>query len=94
MALIEDIFKGNPLTAFAIGVGAVLLAPPALQVLRPMAKELIKGGMLAYRGLAELGELTGDIIAEAQHELVQQATDTQPPTPAVSTRRRQTPRSS
>ena len=53
MALLEDLFKGNLLTAVAVGIDAVLLAPAAGQVLRPAAKAVIKGGMLAYRGLAE-----------------------------------------
>ena len=67
--MFEDLLKGNPLTVVAVGLGAVLLAPMAGQVLRPMVKEVIKGGMLAYRGLAELGQTMGDIMAEAQHEL-------------------------
>jgi len=69
MAIVDDILKGSVLTAMAVGVGAVFLAPLAGQVLRPLVKEVIKGGMLAYQGLAELGEAVGDIMAEAQHEL-------------------------
>jgi hypothetical protein len=65
MALLEDLFKGNLLTAVAVGIGAVLLAPAAGQVLRPAAKAVIKGGMLAYRGLGELGEMASDLAAEA-----------------------------
>jgi hypothetical protein len=71
MALLEDLFKGNLLTAVAVGIGAALLAPAAGQVLRPAAKAVIKGGMLAYRGLAELGEMASDIAAEASAELEQ-----------------------
>ena len=56
MAMLDELFKGNMLTAVAVGLGAVLLAPVAGQVLRPAAKAAIKGGILAYQGLAELGE--------------------------------------
>jgi hypothetical protein len=69
MALLEDVFKGNLLTGLAIGLGALLLAPIVGQVLRPAGKAVIKGGMLAYQGLAELGEVAGDLFAEAHAEL-------------------------
>jgi hypothetical protein len=55
MALLEDVFKGTALTGIAIGLGAILLAPTVGQLLRPAAKAVIKGGMVAYQGLAELG---------------------------------------
>jgi hypothetical protein len=71
--MLDDILKGNILTAVAVGLGAVLVAPLAGPVLRPAAKAAIKGGMLAYQGLAELGEMVGDIVAEAQAELVSQS---------------------
>jgi hypothetical protein len=48
MAVLDDILKGNVLTSLAVGVGTVLLAPVARQVLRPAAKAVIKGGILAY----------------------------------------------
>src|SRR6202171_5223066 len=66
MALLEDVFKGNVLTVAAIGLGALLLAPTIGQVLRPAAIAVIKGGMLAYQGLAELGEGAGDLAAETR----------------------------
>lgn len=72
MALLENLFKGNVLTGVAIGFGAVLFAPMAGQVLRPTAKALIKGGMLAYKGIADLGEVASDMVAEAQAELAQE----------------------
>ena len=71
MALLEDLFKGNMLTGVAVGLSAVLLAPAAGQVLRPAAKAVIKGVMLAYRGLAGLGEMASDLVAEAGAELAQ-----------------------
>jgi hypothetical protein len=69
MAMLNDLLKGNILTAVAVGVGAVFLAPLAGPVLRPTAKAAIKGGILAYQGLSGLGEVVGDILAEAQHEV-------------------------
>jgi len=72
LALLEDVFKGNPLTVAAVGIGAYLLAPTLGQVLRPAAKAIIKGGILAYQGLAALGETASDLAAEARSELYQQ----------------------
>jgi hypothetical protein len=71
MALLDDLFKGNPLTGIAIGIGAYLLAPTIGPALRPAAKAVIKAGILAYQGLAELGEMASDLAAEAQSELNQ-----------------------
>jgi hypothetical protein len=73
MALLEDVFKGNALTGIAIGLGAILLAPTVGQLLRPAAKAVIKGGMLAYQGLAELGETATDLVAEARATIFQYA---------------------
>jgi hypothetical protein len=84
MALLEDVFKGNALTGIAIGLGALLLAPTLGQLLRPAAKAVIKGGMLAYQGayqgLAELGETASDLVAEARAELEQKGDTEVPPT--------------
>jgi len=72
MVLLGDLLKGNPLTALAIGVGAVLLAPTIGSLLRPAAKAVIKGGILAYQGLAEFGETASDLVAEARADMEQQ----------------------
>jgi len=74
MALVEDLFKGSTVTGVAVGVGALLLAPTVLpaigRVIRPAAKAVIKGGMVFYREtLAEVGEVAGDLLAEARAEL-------------------------
>lgn len=74
MALFEDMFKGgNIITGLAVGIGAAVLVPAVAPVLRPMAKSLIKAGLVAYdQGrtmLADLGERTGDIMAEARAEM-------------------------
>ena len=55
-----------------VGLSAVLLAPMAGQVLRPAAKAAIKGGILAYQSVAELGEAVGGLVAAAQAELASQ----------------------
>jgi len=74
MALVEDLFKGSTVTGLAVGVGALLLAPTVLpavgRVIRPAAKAVIKSGMVFYREtLAEVGEVAGDLFAEARSEL-------------------------
>jgi hypothetical protein len=82
MALLDDIFQGNMLTAVVVGLGAVLLAPLAGPVLRPAAKAAIKGAMVAYQAVAELGEAVGDMVAEVQHEWGEAETEAagRPPT--------------
>jgi hypothetical protein len=65
--------------AIAIGAGAVLLAPVIMPViagvLKPLAKNVIKGGILAYEGvkvaLAETKETVEDITAEAYAEIAE-----------------------
>jgi hypothetical protein len=64
-------------TAMAIGAGAVLLAPVVIpvmaSVMKPLAKAVIKGGLLAYENariaVAETKETIEDIAAEAQSEM-------------------------
>lgn len=74
MALIEDVFKGNVVTGVAIGVAALILGPsliPAVgRALRPAAKTVIKGGIVAYREtVSAIGELTSGLVEEATREL-------------------------
>ena len=83
MALVEDLFRGSTVTGLAVGLGAVLLAPtvvPALgRVVRPALKAAIKGGMVFYREtVAEIGEVAGDLFAEARAELEHNGHDTSP----------------
>jgi hypothetical protein len=82
MALFEDILKGGTGTGLLVGLGAVLLAPTVLpavgRVLRPVAKTAIKTGMVFYNEtLSGVGEVTGDIVAEARAELEQEQSDTE-----------------
>lgn len=61
------------------GIGAVILAPvlvPAVAgVGKPIAKSLIKGGLVLYEkskgALAEVGESFEDIVAEARAEIAE-----------------------
>src|SRR5690349_20223417 len=71
----EAIFKGgNIVTGLAIGIGGALVVPiilPALGgLLRPAAKAVIKGGIVAYdwgrEVAAQVGEATSDVVAEAR----------------------------
>ena len=71
MALLDDILKGDMLTGLAVGLGIVLIAPVAGQVLRPAAKAVVKGGILAYHSVGAFGEAVGDIVAKVQHELTE-----------------------
>jgi Protein of unknown function (DUF5132) len=81
MAFFEEMFKGNLGSGLAVGIGvtvvAPLLAPVIGGVMRPLAKTLIKAGLLAVdaglEGLARLNETAGDMVAEARAELDQAA---------------------
>jgi len=74
MALLDDIFKGNAIRGVAVGAAALFFGPTALptigRALRPVAKTVIKGGIMLYREtVAGIGELTTDLVAEAKSEL-------------------------
>ena len=77
MAILENMFKGNIGTTLLVGVAAAVAAPlitPAMSnLLRPAAKAVIKGGILAYdqgrEAVAQLGETASDIAAEARADL-------------------------
>ena len=73
MALFEDVFEGGMGPGLAV-VGAVVLAPTLLpavgRIMRPVAKAAIKGGLVLYREtLAGVGDVAGDLVAEARAEL-------------------------
>jgi uncharacterized protein DUF5132 len=69
-------YKSGLATGLMLSAGAALFAPVLQPLLarwgRPVAKGAVKGGLAAYevgRGrLAELGEKTQDLLAEAQIE--------------------------
>jgi hypothetical protein len=64
-------------TSLVIGAGIVLLAPIVMpmvaSVMKPLAKAVIKGGLMAYESskvaLAETKETLEDLAAEAKAEI-------------------------
>src|SRR6516164_1504283 len=71
-----------------IGAGRGAWQPIAQHsVLRPLAKTAIKGGILAYQGVAGFIEGVGDIVAEAAAETRQHVTTTAQPAEARTTGR-------
>jgi hypothetical protein len=60
--------------------------PTALAGIRPVAKTLVKGGILVYdkarEVVAEAGEQMGDLVAEVRSELAVPA-ETSPPSPII-----------
>jgi hypothetical protein len=75
MALFDDMLKGG-LPGVLLGVGVALAAPVILPAAaagaRPLAKALIKGGILVAATVrevvAEAGEQLSDLVAEVQEE--------------------------
>lgn len=70
---------GLSVGSLAIGAGVILLAPVIIPViggiLKPLAKAIIKGGLIAYEGakvtIAETKETLEDLAAEAKSEISQ-----------------------
>lgn len=79
MAKITDFVEDAGAPGIIAGIGAVILAPVVLPVVanvgKPIAKTLIKGGIVLYeksRGaFAELGETWEDMVAEARAEIAE-----------------------
>lgn len=77
---VGDLFEDLGIPGIAAGVGAVVLAPvliPAVaKASKPVAKALIKGGIIAYEksksAIAETGEVLEDLVAEAKVELAEE----------------------
>jgi hypothetical protein len=80
MALREGITEGpgeSLVPNLLLGAAAIVLAPivvPAvLAGMRPVAKTVVKGGVLVYdkarEMVAEVGEQRGDLVAEARAEM-------------------------
>jgi hypothetical protein len=71
------LLNGMSMGSVAMGAGVVLLAPVVIPVvgaiLKPVAKALIKGGIMAYEGakvsIAETKETIEDIAAEAKADI-------------------------
>ncbi len=77
---VEDLFEDLGIRGIAAGVGAAVLAPVLIPVVskagKPVAKALIKGGIIAYKksrsALAETGEVLEDLVAEVTAELAEE----------------------
>jgi Protein of unknown function (DUF5132) len=80
MALLDNIVEGfgsSWVPSVLVGVGVALVAPvvvPALAAgMRPLAKAVIKGGIMVYdkgaEAFAEAGEQLSDLMAEVRAEL-------------------------
>ena len=80
MALFDDIVGGFGsawVPSVLVGVGVALVAPvviPALAAgMRPLAKAVIKGGIMVYdkgtEALAEAGEQLSDLMAEVRSDI-------------------------
>jgi len=74
MSFVEDVFKGgNIVTALAIGVGALILAPVVVAIVKPLAKVAVRGGAAVYKSgrdaVVETGEAVSDAVAEVKAEL-------------------------
>lgn len=71
---LKKAYQENPNRTLAIGVGALILTPVVLPLLKPVAKATVKTGVILYQKtketLAEAGEVMGDIIAEAKAEVI------------------------
>lgn len=76
MGFLDNAVKGTVLTGLAIGIGVAVLAPVVLPVLagvaKPLVKAAMKSGLLLYNKskevVAEIGEVTEDLWAEAKTE--------------------------
>jgi hypothetical protein len=84
MALLEDLTEGvtTGMTGpILLGLGVVLVAPSLLpgvaSALRPLAKALVKGGVVVYDAaketVAEATEEFNDLVAEARAEMAEPA---------------------
>jgi len=94
MALFDDILSGgNLVTGVVLGVGAAVILPLAGPILRPLAENVIKGGILAYQGAAGLIEDISDLVVEAAAATGREITPPAPQETAHTTGRAQPRRS-
>jgi hypothetical protein len=99
VASIDELLKSDIAKALAVGIGASILAPiviPAVAVVvRPLAKAMIKTGIVVYeRGretVAEVGEVIEDLVAEARAEWEQEGRTIPEETPEKAASGAETP---
>ena len=72
MGLLNNAVKGTVLTGLAIGIGVIVVLPVLAGVAKPLAKAAMKSGLILYNKgkevVAEVGEVTEDLWAEAKTE--------------------------
>jgi hypothetical protein len=70
---VRRFYSQSPTRALLLGVGALVLAPSVLPILKPVTKAAIKTGVVLYEktkgAIAETGEVLGDLVAEAKAEI-------------------------
>jgi phage tail tape-measure protein len=74
-----DIFKNNLAVGITAAIAATILAPVLVPIItvagRPLAKSLVKGGVILYEKgretVAGVGEVMEDMIAEVRSEMEQ-----------------------
>lgn len=77
--MLEDITKG-PASTVLVGLGIAMVAPSVIPAvasgLRPLAKALVRGGLVLYdaakEGVAEAGEQFNDLVEETRAEMKQE----------------------
>ncbi len=71
---LKKVYQDNPNRAIALGIGALVLTPVVIPLLKPVAKATVKTGVMLYEKtkgtLAEAGEVMADIVAEAKAEVI------------------------
>jgi Protein of unknown function (DUF5132) len=82
MALFNDMLKGGVpgvLVGLGVALAAPVLLPAAATGVRPLAKALIKGGLVVAETVrevvAEAGEQLSDLMAEVQEERTSATTE-------------------
>ena len=78
---LKKAYHDNPNRAMAVGLGALVLTPVLIPLLKPVAKTTVKMGVILYEKtkgtLAETGEVIADIIAEAKSEVIAEQAEKQ-----------------
>lgn len=71
---LKKAYQDNPSRTMVIGLGAMVLTPALIPLVKPVIKATVKTGVILYQKskgtLAEAGEILGDIVAEAKAEVI------------------------
>lgn len=71
---LKKAYQNNPNRTIAIGLGALVITPVVLPLLKPVAKATVKTGVVLYEKtkgtFAEAGEVMADLVAEAKAEVI------------------------